>query len=1042
MCDTVEDITEHKDVLWLQIITQHETFYIASVYSNPKNMANHDSILKTLKTNLTELSNLGTPIIMGDLNCSWAKDYCQYSNKLKKFTEITGLTSIGRDKDTSETWSFKGPMGQSHPSHILTSNSYATRINGYKIHEDISLNSYHRLISCHLTAPTTRTDDAWGRPPRQVTHWSPDNCEKYRISLHSSLEELQKKWDDAPPETYKTRDNARNMAKAIQKAILAATTDITKPSKDKTPHTSSPNKDKCKLMQEMITRRNRLILRTRRNKEDWHQIHALQRNIGAISRSLITDIDKVWWEKLAKVDPNNGAKEFWKLASNLKAKEMGIFPTFMRDADNNIVQGKENVLNHIRDYYQQISENKDKEATDFKAKGIPGRLEDSRIIDKHNSQSGKSQLGEGISNRMITLEEVEHAIAKQKNHKAPGHDGIQAECLKQGLKPLAEALHRLFNLLFELGFTPESWQLANTILIHKKGPTSKIENYRPITLLCTIFKVWERVLEVRLRMKLEVMGKLSPLQMGSRKNLDTLQALLTSQILMKEKRCGKIYMAHIDLSKAYNRIVRSILWKDLAEAGIKGCIWNSIISTYASHKEQISIGDSRSRDPYSLPNGLRQGSVLSPLLFILYINKLIITLSKSNTGILAGDMDQKIPCLMFVDDLQILASSIPELERQISIVNSFAITKGCVLNSLKTHLVSNDRTNNLKQWCSSNNLTDEPSRASKYLGTKINPKSVTGADHVTARIQNAHAMLHVMKKKGLHSGCIKPAAALHILRTSVFPSLMYGMETMTISKYELSRLDYFMANCISGILYGTKPIGPAPWVLWEGGCLPAEQSINEATIRLYRRVSLGQSITRELLLHCPNNFLTKKVHDINSSLNLFKLPGLLHMPKDKVNTILRAASIKQHYDILPRPDPLCPYDIRSSKPEFPVETSTLALHHSNRAALLLSRASAAFIDTLDLPSLPCNLCDQNCRPSTSHRALHCTFPPLKLLRSQLEDAFHLLPGPLFLHWTEADDPTKLSVILGGHWSGDPALHICILTPASTLLNLVSSLETP
>jgi hypothetical protein len=347
----------------------------------------------------------------------------------------------------------------------------------------------------------------------------------------------------------------------------------------------------------------------------------------------------------------------------------------------------------------------------------------------------------------------------------------------------------------------------------------------------------------------------------------------------------------------------------------------------------------------------------------LYINELITKLTESNTGILAGNMDQKIACLMFVD-----ASSVSELEKQIDIINHFAVTKGCVLNSLKTHLVTNDRTNTLKNWCTANNLADEPSRASTYLGTKINPKSLTGADHVTARIQSAHAMLHVMKKKGLHSGCIKPAAALHILRSSVFPSHMYGMETMIISKYELSRLDYFMAKCISDVLYGTKPIGPIHWTLWEGGCLPAEQSINEATIRLFRRVSLGDSITMDLLTHCPNNFLSTKVHDISISLDLYNIlnPGLLYLPKDKINTILRSASIKQHFGNLPRPSDLFPYDIRTSKPDFPVEASILALHHSNRNALLSSRARTAFVDNLDLP--PCHA------TSATRNALHqpCT----------------------------------------------------------------------
>ena len=148
-----------------------------------------------------------------------------------------------------------------------------------------------------------------------------------------------------------------------------------------------------------------------------------------------------------------------------------------------------------------------------------------------------------------------------------------------------------------------------------------------------IFKTWERILQKRLRNKIELSGKLSELQLGSRQKRDTTQALLATELILQRAREKKtnIYLAHIDLSKAYNRVNRPKLWQTLRDKGIKGKLLDAIISTYSDMTETVRIGKERT-DPYYLKNGIRQGSVLSPLLFIIYMTPLIEALKATNTG--------------------------------------------------------------------------------------------------------------------------------------------------------------------------------------------------------------------------------------------------------------------------------------------------------------------------------------------------------------------------------------------------------------------------
>ena len=175
--------------------------------------------------------------------------------------------------------------------------------------------------------------------------------------------------------------------------------------------------------------------------------------------------------------------------------------------------------------------------------------------------------------------------------------------------------------MWVLSYTPENWQHATAILLHKKGSHLDILNYRPITLLNTLFKVWETVLETRLKSIYESGNLLSPNQFGNRSKMGGDMAIFTTQtVIEKAKKAGiNLFTLHVDLSKAYNRVSRRRLWTILNKAGIKGKLWLALMSTYETPKEFIKLG----KKPWAemtLEDGLRQGSILSPLLFIISID--------------------------------------------------------------------------------------------------------------------------------------------------------------------------------------------------------------------------------------------------------------------------------------------------------------------------------------------------------------------------------------------------------------------------------------
>ena len=164
----------------------------------------------------------------------------------------------------------------------------------------------------------------------------------------------------------------------------------------------------------------------------------------------------------------------------------------------------------------------------------------------------------------ITMKELEKCISAMQNNKAPGPDEISAECLKNLTQKAREALLRLINLMWDEGYTPNIWKNAETKLIHKKDDTSDITNYRPITLLNTLFKLWEKILDRKARDELE--GEFpNQLQMGSQAANSASMTVAASKAIMHTAiEAGlPVYTASVDMNKAYNRVNRQKLWVTL-----------------------------------------------------------------------------------------------------------------------------------------------------------------------------------------------------------------------------------------------------------------------------------------------------------------------------------------------------------------------------------------------------------------------------------------------------------------------------------------------
>ena len=248
----------------------------------------------------------------------------------------------------------------------------------------------------------------------------------------------------------------------------------------------------------------------------------------------------------------------------------------------------------------------------------------------------------------VTMEQIRKAISKMKCGKAAGPSGIIAEMLKASGEEGVRLLRQLGEDVFSTGVIPEEWQESIILNLYKgKGDALVRGNYRGLKLTEQVMKVLEGVLESAVRGMVDV----NKLQFGFVPGRGTTDAIFIARQLQEKYRAAKkpLYFAFVDLEKAFDRVPREVLWWALRSLGVEEWAVRVIQGMYANARSRVRVNGQLSED-FDVTVGVHQGSVLSPLLFILVLEALS-----------RGFHTDKPWELLYADDLVIIASSEQEL---------------------------------------------------------------------------------------------------------------------------------------------------------------------------------------------------------------------------------------------------------------------------------------------------------------------------------------------------------------------------------------------
>ena len=280
--------------------------------------------------------------------------------------------------------------------------------------------------------------------------------------------------------------------------------------------------------------------------------------------------------------------------------------------------------------------------------------------------------------RAVTFSEVRKMLKELKPWKATGIDGIPSRLLKDGADALASPLSAIFNLSIQQNVIPAEWKKAKVTPLHKSGAKDNPQNYRPISVLPVVSKVLERLIHKQLASYFDEHGLLCISQSGFRRKHSTETAVtyFADEILMNMDKGEVTGSVFIDLAKAFDTVDHDILISKLKNYGVcdESLQW---FENYFSGRKQLVCIDSQSSEELEITSGVPQGSILGPLLFIVYINDLPRSLKHCSVNMYADDTAIYLGS-QTVDTLNIYLNQ--DLER----LAEWLVDNNLVLNVTKT----------------------------------------------------------------------------------------------------------------------------------------------------------------------------------------------------------------------------------------------------------------------------------------------------------------------------------------------------------------------
>ncbi|KAK3542007.1 hypothetical protein QTP86_010324 [Hemibagrus guttatus] len=485
--------------------------------------------------------------------------------------------------------------------------------------------------------------------------------------------------------------------------------------------------------------------RTEENRQEYKE---LQRRV---KREVSKAKQKAYDELYTRLDTREGEKDLYRLARQRDRDGKDVQQVrVIKDRDGRVLTSEESVQRRWKEYFEELM-NEENE----REKRVEGVNSVEQKVDK------------------IRKDEVRKALKRMKSGKAVGPDDIPVEVWKCLGEAAVEFLASLFNRVLESERMPEEWRRSVLVPIFKnKGDVQSCSNYRGIKLMSHTMKLWERVVEARLRKVVEICEQ----QYGFMPRKSTTDAIFALRILMEKYRDGQkeLHCVFVDLEKAYDRVPREELWYCMRKSGVAEKYVRVVQDMYERSRTVVRCAVGQTEE-FNVEVGLHQGSALSPFLFAIVMDQL------------SEEVRQESPwTMMFADDIVICSESREQVEENLERWRFALERRGMKVSRSKTeYMCVNER-----EGSGTVRLQGEEVKKVqefKYLGSTVQSNGECGKE-VKKRVQagwNGWRKVSGVLCDQKISARIKGK----VYRTVVRPAMLYGLETVSLRKRQESELE-------------------------------------------------------------------------------------------------------------------------------------------------------------------------------------------------------------------------------------------------------------
>ncbi|KAK3546787.1 hypothetical protein QTP86_001620 [Hemibagrus guttatus] len=498
---------------------------------------------------------------------------------------------------------------------------------------------------------------------------------------------------------------------------------------------------KGRELADMMERRKVDILCVQEYKE-------LQRRV---KREVSKAKQKAYDELYTRLDTREGEKDLYRLARQRDRDGKDVQQVrVIKDRDGRVLTSEESVQRRWKEYFEELM-NEENE----REKRVEGVNSVEQKVDK------------------IRKDEVRKALKRMKSGKAVGPDDIPVEVWKCLGEAAVEFLSSLFNRVLESEKMPEEWRRSVLVPSFKnKGDVQSCSNYRGIKLMSHAMKLWERVVEARLRKVVEICEQ----QYGFMPRKSTTDAIFALRILMEKYRDGQreLHCVFVDLEKAYDRMPREELWYCMRKSGVAEKYVRVVQDMYERSRTVVRCAVGQTEE-FKVEVGLHQGSALSPFLFAIVMDQL------------SEEVRQESPwTMMFADDIVICSESREQVEENLERWRFALERRGMKVSGSKTeYMCVNER-----EGSGTVRLQGEEVKKVqefKYLGSTVQSNGECGKE-VKKRVQagwNGWRKVWGVLCERKISARIKGK----VYRTVVRAAMLYGLETVSLRKRQESELE-------------------------------------------------------------------------------------------------------------------------------------------------------------------------------------------------------------------------------------------------------------